>query len=71
MALGGGAVDLQAAGEGWSEVVSINLPADLAPGEYQVYVGWYAYPDTTPFPILSDVPDAQSGVLEVGSFIIP
>ncbi|HSS96830.1 MAG TPA: hypothetical protein VLK33_07365, partial [Terriglobales bacterium] len=65
---------VQAAGDGWSEAVPIKEPADLPPGAYTVDVGWYAYPDTTPFPILSDIPDAQNaqnGVLEIGTFLVP
>jgi hypothetical protein len=62
---------VQAAGAGWSEGVSITLPADLPPGAYKVDVGWYAYPDTTPFTILSADPDTQNGVLEIGTFSIP
>jgi hypothetical protein len=62
---------IQTAGGGWSESVPITLPADLPPGEFRVYVGWYAYPDTTPFAIQSDMPDAQSGALEIGTFSVP
>ncbi|MBZ0290849.1 MAG: hypothetical protein K8I30_24695, partial [Anaerolineae bacterium] len=62
---------VQPAGGGWSEAIPLTLPANLAPGAYKVYVGWYAYPDTTPFTILSDMPDAQNGVLQVGTFSFP
>ncbi|MEO8610026.1 MAG: hypothetical protein ABI690_19185 [Chloroflexota bacterium] len=63
----------QAAGGGWAESVSISLPTNLSAGSYKVYVGWYTYPDTTPFTILSDSTDAQNaqnGVLEIGTFSI-
>lgn len=55
---------------GWSETVAIALPGDLPPGEYKVYTGWYAYPDTVPFPILSDVPNAAGGRLLIGMFTL-
>lgn len=55
---------------GWSETIMIRLPGDLPPGEYKIYTGWYAYPDTVPFPILSDVQDAASGRLLIGTFRI-
>ncbi len=51
---------------GWAESVNIPLPKNLLSGKYSVILGWYAYPDTTPFPI---VPGAASGgLLEVGRF---
>ena len=61
---------VQPAGGGWSEAAALTLPTDLPPGEYHVYTGWYAYPDTTPFPILSDVPNADTGRLDIGTFSI-
>jgi hypothetical protein len=64
-------VGVQAAGGGWSESVPVTLPADLPTGDYQVYIGWYAYPDTTPFSIQSDTSDANNGVLQVGTFSVP
>jgi hypothetical protein len=29
------------------ESSTLNLPADIAPGTYELYVGWYRYPDMT------------------------
>jgi hypothetical protein len=60
----------QPAGGDWSEAVRIDLPTELSPGDYRVYTGWYAYPNTKPFAIVSDVPDAASGSLEIGRFSI-
>jgi hypothetical protein len=43
-----------AAGSAWAEQVDIALPSDLSPGEYQVYTGWYTYPDLVKFCIPQD-----------------
>lgn len=37
------------AGSAWAEQVTLTLPANAAPGEYRVYVGWYTYPDIANF----------------------
>lgn len=37
------------AGARWVDTVRIELPADLAPGEYRVVTGWYEYPSITNF----------------------
>jgi hypothetical protein len=37
------------AGEKRAEWVSLTLPADLPPGEYRVYAGWYTMPDVVNF----------------------
>src|SRR5690606_31752976 len=37
------------AGTRWAEQVDIALPANLPPGDYQVYAGWYLYPDIVNF----------------------
>lgn len=62
---------VQPTGSAWSESVPLALNADLPSGDYHVYVGWYAYPDTTPFSILSNTPDANSGLLQIGTFTRP
>ena len=38
----------------WSEQVDVPLPADLTPGEYRVYVGWYTYPEVVNFCVLEN-----------------
>jgi hypothetical protein len=58
----------RAPGDQLAEVVSIDLPPDLAPGTYHVYTGWYTYPDLIRFPVLSDVPGKQDNYVLVGEF---
>jgi len=60
----------QPAGGAWFEKVTIPLPDDLPAGEYTVYTGWYTLPDVVRFPVLSDVPGAQNGLVELGTFRI-
>jgi len=51
------------AGSHWAEIAQVPLPDDLPPGTYQVYTGWYTYPDLVRFPVLADVDGAQAGLL--------
>lgn len=37
---------------GWSESLTLTLPTDTALADRPVSVGWYDYPDTTPFRLL-------------------
>lgn len=60
----------QPKGGQWVETVSMGLPADLAAGEYTVYVGWYSYPDMTRFKVLSDVPGAVDNWAQIGTFTV-
>ncbi len=60
----------QPAGGEWVETVTIPLPDDLPAGEYTVYTGWYTLPEVVRFPVLSDVPGAQNGLVELGKFRI-
>jgi len=61
---------VQPKGGQWVETVSLDLPHDLAAGEYKVYVGWYTYPDMTRFKVLSDVPGAQDNWAQIGTFTV-
>lgn len=54
---------------GWAETVTLDV-GDLPAGEYQVYVGWYAYPDTTPFGVLKSALGENGGRALVGTFEI-
>ena len=55
------------AGSEWAELIDLRLPADLAPGVYTVYTGWYTYPDAARFQVLSDTPGAQNDLVYVGT----
>lgn len=62
---------VQAAGDGWAEMLNISLPQDLPSGEYRVYTGWYTLPDVTRFGVLSDVEGARDGWALIGIFEVP
>jgi hypothetical protein len=50
----------------WSEMMNIRLPADLLPGTYSLYAGWYSYPDLTRLRIEDSAaagPRAQDGLI--------
>jgi hypothetical protein len=51
------------AGSAWAEQVDITLPADLPPGVYRVYAGWYPYPDIVNFCVLENGACSANGVL--------
>lgn len=53
---------------GWVERVDIPLPDDLPAGEYTVYAGWYTTPDLTRFAVLANTPQAQNGLVYLGTF---
>jgi hypothetical protein len=55
-----------AADQSWLETSRIVLPAELKGGTYQVYVGWYSYPDLTRMSVASDKPHAQDGLVYLG-----
>jgi hypothetical protein len=52
----------------WTEAVRVALPGDLRSGTYRVYAGWYTYPDTARFQVLTDVDGAQNNLIFVGAF---
>jgi hypothetical protein len=55
----------------WLETVQIPLPAGLPPGQYEVYVGWYHYPDLTRLAVLGTGNGAQSQLFFTGFLEIP
>lgn len=57
---------LGAAGTGWAEQVDLPLRADLPPGTYSLYTGWYTYPDLIRFPVLTDSPRGADGLWLIG-----
>ncbi len=48
----------------------IGLTVSDALGEYQVYVGWYTYPDVTRIPVLSEVEGHQDNWVLLGKVIV-
>lgn len=39
----------QPGGSAWAEQVDLSLPDDLPPGDYNIYAGWYTYPEIANF----------------------
>ncbi len=54
----------------WIETVTLDLPDDLASGDYDVYAGWYTYPEMQRFGVLADTPRAQDGLAYLGSVTV-
>jgi hypothetical protein len=46
--------------------VTIELPGDLPAGDYRLLVGVYLWPSLERLSVLSDVPDAENGTIELG-----
>lgn len=59
---------VQAPGGGLVEEIDF---ADLPAGIYDVYTGWYTYPDFVRFPVLMDVRGAADGWVHLGRMIVP
>lgn len=55
-------------GEARAERVVLDLPANLPPGEYRLFAGWYTYPELTRFAVLSAVEGAADGMARVGGW---
>jgi hypothetical protein len=47
--------------------VTLDLPADLSPGDYRLLVGVYLWPSLERLPVLDDVPGAEMNVIELGN----
>lgn len=60
---------VQPAGESFAEAVILDI-ANLPPGSYRIYTGWYTYPDTVRFPVLSDVAGKENNVALIGEFTV-
>ena len=52
------------AGSAWVETLRFD---DLPPGDYDIYTGWYTYPENLRIAIRSDVVDAPNNRLQLGS----
>lgn len=59
------------AGTGFSERVTLRLPADTDPAALRLYVGWYRYPDLTRYPVLDDAPGAPDGWIALAPIAPP
>jgi hypothetical protein len=46
---------------------TIDLPGDLPAGDYRLLVGVYLWPSLKRLPVLTDVPGAEVGVVELGN----
>jgi hypothetical protein len=64
-----GSLGAFAADSEWVE--DFPLPADLPKGEYTVVVGWYAYPDTTPFCVVANGACSTEGTANLGRLSVP
>jgi len=53
----------------WSESIALALP-DVPPGTYQLYTGWYRYPDMQRLPVNGDTPGAKDGLLYLGRIVL-
>ncbi len=61
---------MRSPGEGHTEIVSLELPPNLPTGTYQIFAGWYTYPDAVRFPVQADDPGAQNGYALVGEYTV-
>ena len=48
------------------DVVALELPTDLPTGQYQLYTGWYTYPDIVRLNVLTDVDGAVNRWVHLG-----
>jgi hypothetical protein len=60
----------QPLGREWSERLVLPLPDNVGGGLYHVYAGWYRHPNGERFAVLSDVPGAENGIAQLGTFTI-
>jgi hypothetical protein len=59
----------QQSGDSLAETLELDL-SGLTSGTYEVYTGWYTYPDLTRIPVLSDVPGAPDNWILLGTVTI-
>jgi hypothetical protein len=59
-------IGIFAAGDGWSEALTLALPDD-AVETYRVVVGWYRYPELTPYGVVG----GDEAYVEIGTFERP
>ncbi len=51
----------------WSESLPLATAADLPPGVYGIYVGWYRYPELDRLHVDGNSPGAQDGLVYLGN----
>ena len=61
---------LRAAGEVFSETVTLTLPADLPPGDYPVQLGLYDFAGGVRLPVLLDSLPSPTGTYPVGVLVV-
>ncbi len=47
----------------WTEAATLTLPANLLPGRYRLFTGWYRYPEMTRLGVEGDRPGARDGLV--------
>ncbi|MDY7078256.1 MAG: hypothetical protein SXV54_15175 [Chloroflexota bacterium] len=55
----------------FTQQISLHIPPDTPPGDWDLLVGMYTYPDLTRLPVTSDRPHAQDGLIWLESVNIP
>ena len=54
----------------WSELATLKLPVDLPPGTYQLYAGWYRYPDLTRLGVEGTASKAADGLVYLTDILV-
>lgn len=58
-------------GQTWAEAAYLKLPANLPPGTYRVFTGWYRLLDGARLPVRSDQLGASDGLVYLGEIVVP
>lgn len=56
--------------QNWTEAVGLPISTDLRPGVYEVYTGWYSYPDMTRVGVEGEGKGAADGLAHLKSITI-
>ncbi|MBX3080404.1 MAG: hypothetical protein KF716_02150, partial [Anaerolineae bacterium] len=57
--------------QAWSQTATLDLPATMKPGRYELYAGWYRYPELTRLTVDGDGKGAASQLVFIGYLVIP
>ncbi|MBI5667622.1 MAG: hypothetical protein HZC41_06405 [Chloroflexi bacterium] len=60
----------QSAAGQWVETLTLEIPDDLNFDSYDLYTGWYSYPDMQRFGVQANTPRAQDGLAYLGSVTV-